>query len=132
LDVRLLPGNSIDALVAQLQKAVNDPQVRFAVAPGGGVSAPASSLDSELFRTIERVVPQQFPGAAVVPYLSAAATDSAVLRLRNVQALGLSPFPLTEADEQRAHGDDERLSLTGFRAGIEFLYRVVHDFAAAP
>ena len=131
LDVRLLPGNSIDALVAQLREAVKDPQVRFAVAPGGGVSAPASSPDSELFRTIERVVPQQFPGAVVVPYLSTAATDSAILRLRNVQALGLLPFPLTEADEQRVHGDDERLPLAGFRAGVEFLYRVVYEFSAA-
>ena len=131
LNVHLLPGNSLDALVAQLQKAVNDPHIRFAVVPGGGVSAPPSSPDSELFQAIERVVPQQFPGAAVVPFLSPWATDSAALRLRNVQALGLLPFPLTEADEQRVHGDDERLPLAGFRTGVEFLYRVVHEFAAA-
>jgi acetylornithine deacetylase/succinyl-diaminopimelate desuccinylase-like protein len=130
LDVRLLPGNSIDALVAQLQKAVNDPHIRFAVVPGGGVSAPPSSPDSELFQAIQRVVPQQFPGAVVVPFLSTGATDSATLRLRNVQALGLLPFPLTEADEQRARGDDERLPLASFRTGVEFLYRVVYEFAA--
>jgi len=131
LNVRLLPGNSIDPLVAQLQKAVNDPQIRFAVAPGRGVSAPPSSTESELFQAIERVVPQQFPGAIVVPFLSAAATDSAELRLRNVQALGLMPFPLTEADEQRVHGGDERLPLASFRTGVEFLYRVVYEFVAA-
>ena len=131
LNVRLLPGNSIDALVAQLQKAVTDPQIRFVVVPDGGVSAPPSSPDSELFQAIERVVPQQFPGAVVVPFLSTGATDSAALRLRNVQALGLLPFPLTEADEQRVHGDDERLPLASFRTGVEFLYRVVHEFVAA-
>jgi acetylornithine deacetylase/succinyl-diaminopimelate desuccinylase-like protein len=130
LNVGLLPGNSIDALVAQLQKAVNDPHIRFAVVPGGGVSAPPSSPDSELFQAIQRVVPQQFPGAVVVPFLSTGATDSATLRLRNVQALGLLPFPLTEADEQRARGDDERLPLASFRTGVEFLYRVVYEFAA--
>ena len=118
-------------LVAQLQKAVNDPQIRFVVVPDGGVSAPPSSADSELFQAIERVVPQQFPGAVVVPFLSTGATDSAQLRLRNVQALGLLPFPLTEADEQRVHGDDERLPLASFRTGVEFLYRVVYEFVAA-
>jgi acetylornithine deacetylase/succinyl-diaminopimelate desuccinylase-like protein len=46
-------------------------------------------------------------------------------------ALGLMPFPLTEADEQRVHGDDERLPLAGFRTGVEFLYRVIYDFVAA-
>ena len=131
LNVRLLPGNSIDALVAQLQKVVSDPQIRFAVVPDGGVSAPPSSPDSELFQVIERVTPQQFPGAIVVPFLSTGATDSAQLRLRNVQALGLLPFPLGEADEQRMHGDDERLPLASFRTGVEFLYRVVYEFVAA-
>lgn len=131
LNVRLVPGNMIDPLVAQLQKLVNDPQIRFAVAPGRGISAPSSANDSELFRTIERIAPQQFPGTIVVPFLSPSATDSAELRLHNVQALGLMPFPLTEADEQRVHGDDERLPLAGFRTGIEFLYRVVYDFVAA-
>jgi acetylornithine deacetylase/succinyl-diaminopimelate desuccinylase-like protein len=131
LNIRLIPGSSIDPLIAQLQKAVNDPQIRFTVAPGRGIPAPSSSTESELFQAIERVAPQQFPGAIVVPFLSTAATDSAELRLRNVQALGLMPFPLTEADEQRVHGDDERLLLTSFRTGVEFMYRIVYEFSAA-
>ena len=130
LNVRLLPSNTIDPLIAQLQKVVNDPQIRFSVAPGRGISAPSSSTESELFQAIERIAPRQFPGAIVVPFLSTAATDSAELRLRNVQALGLAPFPLTEADEQRVHGDDERLLLASFHTGVEFLYRIVHEFAA--
>jgi acetylornithine deacetylase/succinyl-diaminopimelate desuccinylase-like protein len=129
LSVRLLPGNSVDALVAQLQKAVNDPQVRLTVLPHSGVSAPPSSLDSELFQVMERVTPDQFPGAAVVPALSPGPAGAAPLRLRNVQALGLLPFPLTEDEEQRVQGGDERLALAGFRTGIEFLYRIVYEFA---
>jgi acetylornithine deacetylase/succinyl-diaminopimelate desuccinylase-like protein len=131
LNVRLLPGNSISALVGELQKAVNDPHVKFAVEQGAGVSAPASSTESELFQTIERVAPRQFPGAVVVPFLSDTATDSAVLRLRNVQALGLSPSPLSTEDERRVHSVDERLPLDGFRTGMEFLYRVVYEFVVA-
>jgi acetylornithine deacetylase/succinyl-diaminopimelate desuccinylase-like protein len=131
LNIRLLPSNTIDPLIAQLQKVVDDPQVRFTVAPGRGVSAPSSSTESELFQTIERIAPQQFPGAIVVPFLSTSATDSAELRLRNVQALGLMPFPLTEADEQRVHGDDERLSLASFHTGVDFLYRIVYEFTAS-
>lgn len=131
LNIRLLPGNSIDPLIAHLQEAVNDPQIRFTVAPGRGIAAPASSTESELFQTIERLAPQHFPGAIAVPLLSTAATDSSELRLRNVQALGLLPFPLTEADELRAHGDDERLPLASFHTGVEFLYRIVYEFTAA-
>lgn len=131
LDVRLIPGDSIDSLVAQFRKLVNDPQIRFEVQPFFGVPAPPSSLDTPLYRLIGNVVMQEFPGAATVPLLSPAATDSAELRLHNVQAYGLLPFPLTEADALRAHGADERIPLASFRTGTGFLYRVVHDFVAA-
>jgi acetylornithine deacetylase/succinyl-diaminopimelate desuccinylase-like protein len=131
LDVRLLPGDSIDATIAQLQKTVADPQVKFQVSSDGGITAPASALDSDLYKAIEHVAPLEFPGTAVVPLLSPVATDSSELRLHNVQALGLLPFPLTQEDEQRMDGDDERIPLASFHTGVEFLYKVVNEFATA-
>ena len=45
LNIRLLPGNSINAIIAQMQKAVNDPQIRFEVEPDSRrATAPPSSL----------------------------------------------------------------------------------------
>jgi acetylornithine deacetylase/succinyl-diaminopimelate desuccinylase-like protein len=128
LNIRLLPGNSILDVIEQMQKAVNDPQIKFTVEPDAGPSAPSSSITSELYQTLERLAPRQFPGAPVVPYLSTWATDSAYLRLHNVQAYGLVPFPLTEADMLRMHGDDERMPVASFRTGVDFLYKAVHEF----
>lgn len=131
LNIRLLPGDMIDPLVAELKKLVNDPQISFEVQPDGGEPSPPSSLETELFQTIERMGTQEFPGAIVLPYLSTGATDSAQLRLHNVQAYGLLPFPLEEQDERRMHADDERIPVAAFYKGIEFLYRVVTEFAQA-
>ena len=131
LNIRLLPGESIEPLVEQFKKLVNDPQVRFQVEPALRPSAPPSSIETDLYRTIERVSPTVFPGAVVLPFLSPGATDSAQLRLRRVEAYGLLPFPLTEEDERRMHADDERIPLEAFRKGIAYLYRVVEEFAAA-
>lgn len=128
LNIRLLPGNSIQDVIEQMQKAVNDPQIKFTVQPDAGPSAPSSSITSELYQTLERIAPQQFPGAVVVPYLSPWATDSAYLRVHNVQSYGLVPFPLTDADMMRMHGDDERLPIASFRTGVDFLYKAVHEF----
>jgi acetylornithine deacetylase/succinyl-diaminopimelate desuccinylase-like protein len=128
LNIRLLPGNSVQDVIDQMQKAVNDPQVKFTVQPDAGPSAPSSSITTELYQTIERLAPRQFPGAVVVPYLSTWATDSAYLRLHNVQSYGLVPFPLSEADILRMHGNDERIPITSFRVGIDFLYKAVHEF----
>jgi acetylornithine deacetylase/succinyl-diaminopimelate desuccinylase-like protein len=66
----------------------------------------------------------------VLPFLSAGATDSAQLRLHNVQAYGVSPFPMTDADSRRMHGDDERIPLASFDKGVAFLARIVAEFAA--
>jgi acetylornithine deacetylase/succinyl-diaminopimelate desuccinylase-like protein len=131
LNIRLLPGNPIEGVILQMEKVVNDPQIHFQVEPDSGMVAPPSSLNSELYTLIERLAPQQFPGAVVVPFLSTGATDSAELRFHSVAAYGLLPFPLTEADTLRMHADDERIPIASFRTGVEFLYHTVHEFAAA-
>jgi acetylornithine deacetylase/succinyl-diaminopimelate desuccinylase-like protein len=131
LNVRMLPGHSIDELIGQLEKAVNDPQITMKLAPDAGENAPPSDITSVLYRTIERIAPLEFPGAISLPFLSTGATDSASLRLHKVQSFGLVPFPLTEADDARMHGDDERIPVESFRKGIGFLYHVVSDFASS-
>jgi len=129
LNIRLLPGNSIGALLADLTKLVNDPQIRFEVQPDAGLAAPPSSLESDLYNLLTKVGSREFSGVPVLPFQSTGATDSAQLRLRNVQAYGLEPFPLTDEDFRRMHGDDERLPVASFNKGVDFLSKVVAEFA---
>ncbi len=130
LNVRLLPGDTIDVLVGELTKLVNDPQIRFEVQSDAGLAAPPSSLESDFYATITKAATQEFSGAPVLPFMSAGATDSAQLRLHNVQAYGVSPFPMTDADSRRMHADDERIPLASFDKGVAFLARIVAEFAA--
>jgi len=130
LNIRMLPGHSIEELMGQFVKIVNDPQIKFQLAPDSGENAPPSDLKSRLFQTIERLTPQDFPGAITVPLLGTGATDSASLRLHKVQAYGLEPFPLIESDGSRVHADDERIPVDSFHKGVVFLYHVVSDFAS--
>ena len=131
LNIRLLPGDTIDVLLGALTKLVNDPQVHFEVQPNAGLAAPTSSLESGLYAVISKVASQEFPGAPVLPYQSPWATDSSQLRLHNVQAYGLWPFPITDEDLARMHGDDERLPVASFIKGIAVLLNIVSDFAVA-
>ncbi len=131
VNVRLLPGNPLDPLVAKLKQLVNDPQVRFEVEPTAGESAPSSSLTSDLYNAITRVAQQEFPGAPVLPYMSTGFSDSWELRMRDVQAYGLVPFPMTEDDFSRIHGDNERIPVDSFRKGVDFLYSIVSNFAVS-
>ena len=129
LNIRLLPGDTIDVLLGALTKLVNDPQVRLEVQPNAGLAAPTSSLESDFYAVINKVAFQDFGGAPVLPYQSPWATDSSQLRLHNVQAYGLWPFPVTDEDLKRMHGDDERLPVASFNKGIEVLLHIVSDFA---
>lgn len=131
LNIRLLPGDTIDLVLAELTKLVNDPQIRFEVQPDAGLAAPPSSLDTEFYAMMSKAASQEFGGAPVLPFMSSGATDSAQLRLHSVAAYGLSPFALTDDDARRAHGDDERMPLAAFDKGVDFLSRFVAGFAAS-
>jgi acetylornithine deacetylase/succinyl-diaminopimelate desuccinylase-like protein len=131
LNVRLLPGNTINPILNDLSKLINDPAVKLEVQPNAGLAAPPSSLESDFYAIICKVASQEFGGAPALPFQSTWLTDSAQLRLHNVQAYGLVPFPLTQDDLKRMHGDDERIPLAAFDKGVEVLAKIVADFAVA-
>ncbi len=131
LNIRLLPGNTITALLSELNKVVNDPQVKLEVQPDGGLAAPDSSLESDFYAAIVKASAEEFGGAPVVPFQSTWATDSSQLRLHNVQAYGLVPFPLTDEDIRRMHGDDERIPAAAFAKGVDLMVRLLNEFAVS-
>jgi len=131
INMRLLPGDMPSALIAKLSQLVSDPQIRFEVIPGAGEAAPSSSLTTDLYNEIVGATKKQFPGAIAIPFMSPGATDSYPLRMRNVAAYGLMPFPLAENDFLRMHADDERIPLESFRKGVDFIYAIVNDFAVS-
>jgi acetylornithine deacetylase/succinyl-diaminopimelate desuccinylase-like protein len=131
LDVRALPDENIDQLVAWVKKVIDDPAVE--VVPPGPSARPAGAparLDSEMFKTLESVQRQMFPGAVTLPVMMTGATDSAQLRARGVQAYGLST-PGLAGERELAHANDERVPVAGVGLFVEYLYRVVVDIAGA-
>ncbi len=131
LNVRLLPGDTIDVVLKDLNKLVNDPLVKLEMQPNAGLAAPSSSLESDFYEVITKVVSQEFGGAPALPFQSTWLTDSAQLRLHQVQAYGLVPFPLSQDDLKRMHGDDERIPLGSFDKGVDVLAKIVTEFAVA-
>ena len=131
LNIRLLPGDTIGVLLAELNKLVNDPAIKFEVQTNAGLAAPTSSLENDFYSAIVKAAAQEFGGAPVLPYQSTWGTDSAQLRLHNVQAYGLVPFPLSEDDLKRMHGNDERIPVAAFGKGVDLMVRIVNEFAVS-
>jgi acetylornithine deacetylase/succinyl-diaminopimelate desuccinylase-like protein len=124
LNVRCLPGESIDALVARLAAQVHDPDVRFEIESRSD-DAPPSPVDSPMFQSIADSIAALAPGVPTLPYLSTGATDSAPLRKVGVRAYGLLPFPLTQEDEERMHGHDERVPVSSLSFAVRLTYSIV-------
>ncbi|MEP6992721.1 MAG: M20/M25/M40 family metallo-hydrolase [bacterium] len=124
LNVRTLPGQSIDSVVAQLKTIVDDTRVDITVAERGEDS-PASDFHSPMFTAIRESAQALDASLAVVPYLSTGATDSARLRKWGMQAFGLLPFPMDQDDEDRMHGNDERVPLASLAFGTRMIYGAI-------
>lgn len=128
LNVRTLPGQSIDAVVARLRAAVNTPGVTVEITQRGE-EAPASDPESEMFAAIAATALALNPKIAVVPYLSTGVTDSARLRRIGVQAYGVLPFPMHQSDEERMHGHDERVPVQSLHFGTRLIHGTIERIA---
>lgn len=131
LDVRALPDENIEELIAALRKVIDDPQVE--IVRSNSDRRPAgtpSSIHSEMFQALERAQARVFPGAVTLPTMGTGATDSAQLRARGVQAYGIG-VPMTDEDALRVHGNDERVLVEGVGKFLDYLYLAVIDVAAS-
>ena len=130
LNIRTLPGSGIQELLGRLRALVDDPDVTMHVRASGDEASP-SPLDSPMYQAITEELRALEPGAITVPYLSTGATDSATLRRAGIACYGLLPFPLTQDDEDRMHGHDERLGVEALGFGVRLVTRVVARVARA-
>jgi acetylornithine deacetylase/succinyl-diaminopimelate desuccinylase-like protein len=127
LNCRLMPGEMPAAVEARLRKAIRDPEIEIEIKPPGKPDWPSSPPRGPLYDAIKRASAQVFPGVKVVPYMSPGATDSAELRRRGIHAYGLLPFPLTEEDDARMHGANERMPEASFAPGVKLLWHIIWE-----
>ena len=128
LNIRTLPAHSIDKVVKRLRAIVLEPGVTIEITHRGE-EAPASDPGSEMFGAIAEAAHELDPKMAVVPYLSTGVTDSARLRRLGVKAYGVLPFPMVQSDEERMHGNDERVPLESLHLGTRLIYGAISRIA---
>ena len=128
LNVRTLPGQSIDKVVQRMRAIIAEPGVSLDVTYRGE-EAPASDPGSAMFSAIADAAGELDPKMAVVPYLSTGVTDSARLRRLGVKAYGILPFPMAQSDEERMHGNDERVPLASLHFGTRLIFGAISRIA---
>ncbi len=123
VNCRVLPGESVDAVMNTLITVMGDAEVSITPVAEATPSSP-SPLKPELLSAIEAVTEEMWPGVPVIPIMSTGATDGLFLRNAGTPAYGVSGL-FSDINDNRAHGQDERILIKSYFEGQEFLYRLV-------
>ena len=127
INCRVMPGESVDEVTTTLKRVLADDQISLTQIDKS-VSSEPSALREDVIGAIEKLSQEFFPGAVVLPTMSAGATDGSFLRNAGIPTYGHSGMA-TESGDSRIHGKDERVPVKSFYNGNEYLYRLVRVLA---
>jgi carboxypeptidase PM20D1 len=129
VNVRILPGETVESAREYLVKIIGNPDIRVSVADEGygGDPPPASSTESFGFQVIQKTIGELFPGAVVAPSVSAGYTDSRHYRAVCDQIFRFSPLLLSKEDLKGMHGVDERVGEENYGRMIAFYRRLIQN-----
>ncbi|MFT4863361.1 MAG: acetylornithine deacetylase/succinyl-diaminopimelate desuccinylase-like protein [Pseudohongiellaceae bacterium] len=128
VNCRVLPDESIEGVRLTLMNVIGDAGVSVTpIAPA--TQSPVSPLTPPLLAIIEKITDELWPGVPVLPTMSTGATDSLYLRNAGIPVYGVSG--IFSDGTSRAHGQNERILISSFFEGQEFLYRLTKQLAVA-
>ena len=125
----MLPDEDVDAFYGMMRDIIDDPNVEVVPEPIYRPESPPSPVDNEMFETLENVANRMYPDATVLPRMSTGATDGLYLRNAGIPTYGVSGI-FEDVEDNRAHGQDERVGVKQFFEGQEFLYRLVKELSS--
>jgi acetylornithine deacetylase/succinyl-diaminopimelate desuccinylase-like protein len=123
VNCRILPGQRVEDVQKTLAQVLANDKITVS-ADRRDTASKASPLNPELVQAIEKLTAQFWPGIKLLPTMSAGATDSRFLRNAGIPSYGHSGLA-NDIFDVRAHGKDERVSVTAFHQGQEYLYQLV-------
>jgi acetylornithine deacetylase/succinyl-diaminopimelate desuccinylase-like protein len=123
VNCRVMPGEPVEEVKATLERVLADDQIVVTQLNRPVLSLP-SALHEEIMGAIEKLSQEFWPGAVVLPVMSAGATDGSYLRNAGIPTYGHSGLA-GDVNDFRAHGKDERVLIKSFYQGDEYLYRLV-------
>lgn len=124
LDIRLLPGETPEAILADLQRIIGDPKISVVVEEYP-IPPVVTSSDTRFFQALAQTLQSLGPPGLVTPYLTPGTTDSRFFRRVGMKAYGFMPMLLDHQELSRIHGIDERVSIANLRWGMQVVFETL-------
>jgi acetylornithine deacetylase/succinyl-diaminopimelate desuccinylase-like protein len=123
VNCRVLPDEDLAGVEAALKQAIADPAIELARV-AEPTPSPPSPVNPELFARIADVAKDMWSEIPVSPYMSAGATDSVFLRAAGMPVYVFNGIAY-DVDDDRAHGQDERMRVDSYYQSLQFNYRLL-------
>jgi acetylornithine deacetylase/succinyl-diaminopimelate desuccinylase-like protein len=130
INLRVIPGTNLADLIAEFQKVIADPNIDVTAPNAPATSGDESPTTTDLYRALAESAGQLWPGVPVTPYLFQAGTDAGAWRSHGVPVYGIYPYPISNDDLSRMHGNDERVPIESLEQGTDLIYRTLLRVAA--
>lgn len=129
VNLRLLPGDSVQEALDHAREAVNDARVKIDVlSPEEAHDAPpVSSANSPAYQLIARSLREMVPDAVVAPGLSLGGTDARHYSEVAEGCYRIEPVIAGEQELALIHNTDERLSVENYLRAIQIYIRVIYN-----
>lgn len=124
VNFRLLPGDGSDYVIARVKKVIDDDRVEVKPIGEPREASQVSRIDSEGYGLLSSVIAQSFPDAVLAPFLVLGGTDARHFENISDSVYRFSPMKVSEEDQARAHGTDERIGTENLDEIIDF-YRLL-------
>ena len=133
VDIRTLPGQTVDAVRAQLREALGDLWESVEITEQSNEEATASPVETPLWQSLSRATKALAPEASITPFMIVGATDARFFRRHGAVAYGAGLFSERISFTEFAsmfHGNDERIDQESLRLSTEYWDLVARDLLA--
>ncbi|MGI4869810.1 MAG: M20/M25/M40 family metallo-hydrolase [Janthinobacterium lividum] len=128
VNFRLLPGDSVAAVLRQVRELVADTAVRIRLLGPGREASPVSGTDNAAFGALHRTIKSVFPQVLVAPYTVVGATDArAYARLCPQATYRFMPVLMDQSAIGSMHGTNERLRAGAFADVVRFYVALIKN-----
>ncbi|WP_423410563.1 M20 family peptidase [Heyndrickxia sp. MSNUG] len=125
INLRLLPGDSLDDVKNFIVKTIDDQDIKVTVT--GNEASGVSSVKSWHFKSIQQSAKNVYPDAVIAPYLMFAGSDARHYDTIAENTYRFLPVQLTSEDLSRMHGTNEHISIENYLNAIKFYMEMMKE-----
>ena len=132
INLRLLPGDRIDQVVAHLRQVVQGLPVTVEPLQPSVEASPVSAAEGWGYRLVARTLRELQPDVVVAPGLLIGGADSVYFSDLSDTIVRFRPLHARKDDLARFHGSNERISVDNHVQSIQFYERLIRRASEQP